>query len=120
MSILKENTKSICPVCFQELAASVIEENGQVYLVKRCVEHGEFKVLIEKDPSFYKRFMNKDSLGHQAPFANLAISVTHLCDFNCNICYLPERDNYAASFEQVKRAGSGFTGTFIWLTGVEP
>jgi len=120
MDILKETTKSICPSCFKEITAKVIEENRQVYLLKKCAEHGEFKVLIEKDSSFYKRLMNRDFLEHQIPFINLAISITHLCDLNCNICYLPKRDDYFPSLESTKKVISEFRGEYIWLTGGEP
>lgn len=120
MNILKENTKSICPLCFKEITAQVIEENKQIYLIKECAEHGEFKVLIEKDPWLYKKLMNQEFLEKKSLFNSLAFSTTHLCDLNCNPCYLSKRDNYNFPLEDMKRIISGFNGKQIRLSGGEP
>lgn len=53
-------TKSICPVCYCIIDANVYEENGAVYMDKRCVEHGAFKDVCWSDYSLYKQFEAHD------------------------------------------------------------
>jgi len=62
MFILKEQTKSLCPTCFQEILAQVYEEGGKVYMKKNCPQHGDFVFVIEKDAYLYKKLMNNDML----------------------------------------------------------
>lgn len=120
MLILKDKTRSICHICFKEIDAQVVERGSGVYLIKDCPEHGQFEVLIEKDPWVYKRLMNKASYIEKTPFINLALSATHLCDLNCNICYLPKRDDFNLSIDDIKNIVSEFTGRYIWISGGEP
>ncbi len=71
--ILKEKTKSLCPICFEEIDGEVVELDGRVYLKKNCAVHGKFDVLIEKDASLYKALMNESS-----PLENTA-HILYLC-----------------------------------------
>ncbi len=41
--VFLELTKSICPVCKTTIDAEVNVRNDQVFLRKRCAEHGEFE-----------------------------------------------------------------------------
>lgn len=118
--ILKEKTKSICHICFEEIDARVIERNNGVYLIKECPMHGRFDVLIEKDPSFYKELLNKELREYRNPPGDLAIALTHLCNLDCNICYFPQREVDDIPLEDIKKMISRFSGRFIWLTGGEP
>lgn len=120
MDVLKENTKSICPNCFKEISAKVIEENEQVYLTKECVEHGKFKVLIEKSPWLYKKLMNTEFLEKKTSFRRLLFPITHLCNLSCNQCYLPKRDNYNFPLEDMERIISSFDYKRVTLSGGEP
>lgn len=120
MAVLKEITKSLCPECLQEINARIIEKNSQVFLEKACPQHGPFDVLIEKDAEFYKRIMNKDFRIEKVPFRKLALPLTHKCNLNCNICYLPDRDKRDFSVEEMKSAVQNFDGKLIKLTGGEP
>ena len=43
-----EKIDSVCPACYQEgkiqkISASVIEEDGKVWITKNCDKHGAFK-----------------------------------------------------------------------------
>jgi len=120
MNILKDKTKSICPICYAEIDAQIIEEANGVYLIKECPTHGKFNVLIEKDPLLYKKLLNSRGHTERESFNKLSISLTHLCNLKCNICYLPKRNNYDFPFEDVKRVIAGFEGKYIRLAGGEP
>ncbi len=103
MEVLKENTKSICPICYTEINARIVTKNEGVYLIKECPKDGGFDILIEKDVEFYKKLMNKEFLEQKNPFVNLTISLTHLCNLSCNGCYLPKRENYSFPLEDMKK-----------------
>ena len=120
MIILKDKTKSICPICFNEIDAKVIELDKNVFLLKECPEHGQFRVLIEKDAAFYKRLMNKGPLIEKMPLFNVVVAVTHECNLHCNVCYLPQRDGHDLTFEELKKIILDFEGKEIVLSGGEP
>ena len=49
-------TMSVCPVCLAKIPAQkVVGEDGNIYMEKRCWEHGSFRTLIwEGDLESYK------------------------------------------------------------------
>jgi uncharacterized radical SAM superfamily Fe-S cluster-containing enzyme len=57
-----ETTSSVCPACFQEgkihkIDAKVIEDDGKVWIAKKCKQHGEFKDIYFGDIALYERWM---------------------------------------------------------------
>ena len=42
-------TLSLCPECLKRIDAKIVFEDGNVYMLKRCLEHGNSKVLIADD-----------------------------------------------------------------------
>jgi len=94
MSVLIENTQSICPKCKRIVEAHTIEENGSVYMVKECAEHGLFKVIISKYSWYYKGLNSLyDKLfpqGHalsNKTIRTLQFYPTKECNLHCPICY---------------------------------
>jgi len=120
MEILKEKTKSICPQCFQELDARVIQDNNSVFLEKECPQHGRFKILIEKDAEFYKRLMHKEFRKEKIPFKQLALPVTYQCNLHCPMCYEPDRESKEVSIEKFTTTIKEFSGNLVKITGGEP
>jgi len=120
MHILKDKTQSLCPECYNEVPAQVIEKNDRVYISKECPEHGKFEVMIEKDAKIYKRLMNKKDPEECNKFDSLTISVTHDCDMSCSVCYLPKRDGKKLSLEEIKNTIARFSNGSVRLTGGEP
>ena len=51
-------TLSLCNECHRRVDAKIIFEDGNVYLLKRCPEHGRQKVLIATDIEYYKSIRN--------------------------------------------------------------
>ena len=49
-------TLSLCPECLQRVDAKIVFENGNVYMLKRCNEHGNSKVLIADDIEYYNGY----------------------------------------------------------------
>lgn len=120
MEILKEKTKSICPICLQELDARVIENNNKVFLEKECPQYGRFEVLIEEDAELYKRLMNKEFRKERLPFRRLTLPITHKCNLNCQVCYAPDRGIKDFCIEELKAVIQDFKCEVIKLTGGEP
>jgi uncharacterized radical SAM superfamily Fe-S cluster-containing enzyme len=46
-------TRSRCPTCRADIAASVVERGGRVFMEKSCPEHGDFRVLLQSDARWY-------------------------------------------------------------------
>jgi len=46
---------SICSTCFRKVEAKTVFQDGNVYLLKRCPEHGHERVLIADDVDYYRR-----------------------------------------------------------------
>lgn len=77
------DTKSVCPECLRVVEASVIEENGSIYMVKSCPEHGEFKHIYWRDAELFKKVMEYSWEGRGVE--NPAIKDTN-CPYACGLC----------------------------------
>lgn len=120
-TILKESTLSICPNCLKRIKASVIEENNQIFMLKLCPIHGNFKVLIEKDAFLYKKLMNKQFEKNISRYYNkLEMPISFSCNLDCPICYFPYRNSPDLLLDRLKENITKFNGTYITLNGGEP
>ncbi len=90
-NIIRE-TSSICPVCLDEVAACVVERDGAVYFNKRCAAHGEFDVLISKNPQDYRRLSKSYFFLMKKPMApsEYYLCATTVCNADCPICFLKQ------------------------------
>ncbi len=120
MKIIKEHAISLCPICYEKINASVVEEESKVFMLKECSTHGKFRGLVENDVDFYRKITSrpKDDTGFMRC---LMINVTHACNLKCHLCYLPERDTKKdLSLKEIKEAIKNYTGMAISLSGGEP
>ncbi len=46
-------TTSLCETCFELVPAKIVGEDGKVYYLKRCPDHGVMKTLIEDDAGYW-------------------------------------------------------------------
>ena len=46
---------TICSQCFRKLEGKMVFQDDKVYLLKRCPEHGDERVLIADDVDYYRR-----------------------------------------------------------------
>ncbi|MBN1166990.1 MAG: radical SAM protein [Methanospirillaceae archaeon] len=126
--MLIKNTKSICPVCKVILDASIIEEDGQVYIERRCPDHGIIRHLYWSDAEMYHRFDAFESIGkgivnpqkvvskdtcpancglcnfHQSQTLLANIDLTNQCNLSCEFCFANARACgyvYEPSFDQI-------------------
>ncbi len=109
---------TICSVCFRKLEGKIVFEDGNVFLLKRCPEHGAERVLIADDVDYYRRcrevFIKRPEMpqvyntpvkwgcpydcglctDHEQHSCLSLIEVTDSCNLRCPVCYAnsgPER-----------------------------
>ena len=96
-------TMSVCPVCLSKIPASkVLGEDGNIYMEKRCWEHGSFRTLIwEGDVESYRAWGANDADGRVLPVR--AKPVEAGCPYDCGLCQNHERDGCCVLLELTKR-----------------
>ena len=111
MKVLEE-TKSVCPAHYQEgkiykIDAKIIEEDGKVYIWKKCDKHGEFKDIYFGDSALYKKWAKYKVTGTESPDVKTKVYdepqlydvhksqsvltnllVTNRCDLRCSYCFM--------------------------------
>ena len=103
-------TNALCPVCMRTIHADKIVENDTVYILKRCPDHGEWKVKIWTGAEHYKylydfaavpktpeKFAVRDikDCPHDCGLCDKhlqhsclnVVEVTNHCNLNCPICF---------------------------------
>ena len=124
-----DSTISICSTCLRRVDAKVVFQDGCVWMLKRCPEHGAERVLMADDIGYYKlareSFIKTPEqviapntpVRHGCPYdcgicpdheqhgCSLLIEVTDNCNLRCPTCYAgsgPERQTHR-SLEQIER-----------------
>jgi uncharacterized radical SAM superfamily Fe-S cluster-containing enzyme len=109
---------TICSVCFRKLEGKIVFQNGRVFLLKRCPEHGAERVLVADDIDYYRRcrevFIKTPEMpavyntpvkwgcpydcglctDHEQHSCLTLLEVTDSCNLRCPVCYAasgPER-----------------------------
>lgn len=120
-------TISLCPECLKRIDAKVVFEDNNVYMLKRCPEHGNSKVLIADDIEYYKnirnynkpsetpyKFNTKTHYGcpydcglcpdHEQHSCLTIIEITDRCNLTCPTCYAGSSPTHGRhrTFEEVK------------------
>src|SRR6476469_242130 len=120
-------TISLCPECLKRIDVKIVFENGNVYMLKSCPEHGNSKVLIADDIEYYKnirnynkpsetpyRFNTKTHYGcpydcglcpdHEQHSCLTIIEITDRCNLTCPTCYAGSSPSHGRhrTFEEVK------------------
>lgn len=89
--IYYDYTISLCPVCLKRIDAKIVFENDQVFMLKRCPEHGNTKVLIADDIPYYKNIRNYNKASETPYRFN---TKTHWgCPYDCGLC--PDHEQHS-------------------------
>ena len=84
-------TLSLCPECLKRVDAKIVFENEKVYMLKRCTEHGNSKVLIADDIEYYKNIRNYNKPSETPYTFN---TKTHYgCPYDCGLC--PDHEQHS-------------------------
>ncbi len=105
MGTLIRKTRSVCPVCLQNIPAGLFrEDGGRIVMRKNCPEHGEFSVpvwhgkadfdtwLLETPPLLENRGLGcPGNCGicpeHEIGSCCVLLEVTGRCDLHCRFCF---------------------------------
>ena len=96
-------TSSVCPVCLARIPAiKTVGEDGNIYLEKKCWEHGPFRTLIwEGDLESYVNWSAGDSNTPVTPV--WAREAERGCPNDCGLCQNHERDGCCVLLELTNR-----------------
>ena len=146
---LLRSTGSLCAICKRGLAAEVVREGEEVYLRKRCPQHGEQRVLLSPDADWYEATEAQAALlsppaarqpvsqgcpfdcgpcaGHQQAVELPIVPITSACNLDCPICYTHNKNQGAYHMSQAELdaildhlARAAPARRLINLTGGEP
>ncbi len=110
-------TLSLCSKCLQRVDTKIVFEGDDVYMLKRCPDHGPEKALIATDVEYYRNVRNyakkseiplhfdsKTHFGcpydcglcpdHEQHSCLTVIEVTDRCNLACPVCYAESGPNH--------------------------
>jgi molybdenum cofactor biosynthesis enzyme MoaA len=76
---------SICSTCYRKVEAKTVFQDGNVYLLKRCPQHGAEKVLIADDVDYYRRSREVFIKPPEMPLV-YNTPVKWGCPYDCGLC----------------------------------
>ena len=86
-----ELTRALCSTCLKVVDAKLILQNGNVYLVKQCLEHGAEKILVSTDFAYWqqtRRFLKPGQMPH-----HWNTEIKHGCPYDCGLC--PDHEQHS-------------------------
>ncbi|MFI5203219.1 MAG: radical SAM protein [Flavobacteriales bacterium] len=84
-------TLSLCPHCLKRIDTKIIFEGDNVFMLKRCPDHGHQKVLIATDKEYYKNCRNYMKPSEMPLKYNTS---THYgCPYDCGLC--PDHEQHS-------------------------
>ena len=84
-------TLSLCPECLKRVDAKIVFEEGNVFMLKRCKEHGNSKVLIADDVEYYKNIRNYNKASEFPHHFNT--KTDYGCPYDCGLC--PDHEQHS-------------------------
>jgi len=112
---------SICPTCFRKIDGKIVFEDGRVWMLKHCRDHGSERVLISDDVDYYRQcrevYIKPPEMplrrntpihygcpydcglcpDHEQHSCLSLVEITDVCNLRCPICYAgsgPERQQH--------------------------
>jgi len=76
---------SICSTCYRKVEAKTVFQDDNVYLLKRCPEHGHERVLIADDIDYYRRCREVFIKPPEMPLV-YNTPVKWGCPYDCGLC----------------------------------
>lgn len=94
-------TLSICNECLKRVDAKIVFQNDNVYMLKKCKEHGAQKVLIATDVEYYKNCRNYIKRSETPLKFNTAVD--YGCPYDCGLCTDHEQHSCLSLIEVTDR-----------------
>jgi hypothetical protein len=76
---------TICSTRFRKLEGKIVFEEGRVFLLKRCPQHGAEKILLADDINYYRRCREVFIKPPEMP-AHYNTPVRWGCPYDCGLC----------------------------------
>src|SRR5215469_2910331 len=76
---------SICSTCYRKLEGKIVFQDGKVFMLKRCPEHGHERVLIADDVDYYRRCREVFIKPPEMPLV-YNTPVKWGCPYDCGLC----------------------------------
>ncbi|WP_158914718.1 radical SAM protein [Caulobacter sp. S45] len=90
-------TTSLCETCYRTVPAKIIGEDGCVFYLKRCREHGVQKTLISDDVAYWKSQRDWVKPGDRP--LQVQTRTEHGCPWDCGLCADHEQHSCLAIIE---------------------
>ncbi|HKP64433.1 MAG TPA: radical SAM protein [Polyangiales bacterium] len=89
--IFYELTNSLCSECLVKVEAKIVVDAGQVFMLKRCPEHGAQRVLISTDADYYR--VQRDFLKPGQLPLKFNTPFKYGCPYDCGLC--PDHEQHS-------------------------
>ncbi len=89
--VFLELTNSICAVCLRKIEAKIVEQDGSVFMLKRCRRHGAQKVLLSPDAAYYK--WSREFLKPAEMPLKFNTPIRYGCPYDCGLC--PDHEQHS-------------------------
>ena len=76
---------SLCSTCLVKIEGKIVFQDGNVFMLKRCPEHGSERVLIADDIDYYRRCREVFIKPPEMPLA-YNTPVRWGCPYDCGLC----------------------------------
>jgi 7,8-dihydro-6-hydroxymethylpterin dimethyltransferase len=83
---------SLCSTCYRRIDAKIVFENENVFMLKRCPQHGFERVLIADDVDYYRRCREVFLKPPEMP-ERYNTAVKHGCPYDCGLC--PDHEQHS-------------------------
>jgi uncharacterized radical SAM superfamily Fe-S cluster-containing enzyme len=87
-----DTATSICSTCYRRVDAKIVFEAGNVFMLKRCPEHGFERVLVADDVDYYRRCREVFLKPPEMP-ARYNTPVKYGCPYDCGLC--PDHEQHS-------------------------
>lgn len=137
-------THSVCPICLEQVSATLERRGSSVYLVKKCPDHGEFTCLVwEGEPALEDWTSSRFPLSspedapprdcpggcglcpdHRQKSCAVLIEVTERCQLKCPVCFADAGSPVEPDFKFIcgllKKASEKAPRSILQVSGGEP
>jgi uncharacterized radical SAM superfamily Fe-S cluster-containing enzyme len=83
---------SICSTCYRRVDAKIVFEDGKVWMLKRCPQHGHQRVLVADDVDYYRRSREVFIKTPEQPMV-YNTPVKYGCPYDCGLC--PDHEQHS-------------------------
>jgi 7,8-dihydro-6-hydroxymethylpterin dimethyltransferase len=83
---------SICSTCYKRVDAKIVFEDGKVWMLKRCPQHGHERVLVADDVEYYRRAREVFIKTPEQPMV-YNTPVKYGCPYDCGLC--PDHEQHS-------------------------